>query len=99
VAVNSRLAIACAESHGSAIRLREDSEPAAFPVLGIHSGRAFDDTYRKFVRRIAEQIAIGLSSARAHEQERRRAEALTEIDRAKAAFSATSATSSAPLSP
>ena len=55
-------------------------------MLGIHPGRAFDDTYREFVRRIAEQIAIGLASARAHEQERRRAEALAEIDRAKTAF-------------
>jgi DNA-binding NtrC family response regulator/signal transduction histidine kinase len=68
------------------IRVREHSEPAAFMVLGIHPGRAFDDTYREFVRRIGEQIAIGLASARAHEQERRRAEALAEIDRAKTAF-------------
>jgi DNA-binding NtrC family response regulator/signal transduction histidine kinase len=68
------------------IRLREHSEPSAFLVLGIHPGRAFDDTYREFVRRIGEQIAIGLASARAHEQERQRAEALTEIDRAKTAF-------------
>jgi DNA-binding NtrC family response regulator/signal transduction histidine kinase len=68
------------------IRLREHSEPAAFLVLGIHPGRAFDETYRHFVRRIREQIAIGLASARAYEQERRRAEALAEIDRAKTAF-------------
>ena len=68
------------------IRLREHSEAAAFVVLGIHPGRAFDDAYRQFVLRIAEQIAIGLASARAHEQERRRAEALAEIDRAKTAF-------------
>jgi len=68
------------------IRLREHSEAAAFLVLGIHPGRAFDDAYRHFVRRIAEQIAIGLASARAHDQERRRAEALAEIDRVKTAF-------------
>jgi signal transduction histidine kinase/DNA-binding response OmpR family regulator len=68
------------------IRLREHSEPAAFLVLGIHPGRAFDDTYREFVRRIGEQIAIGLASARAHEHERQRAEALADIDRAKTAF-------------
>jgi DNA-binding NtrC family response regulator/signal transduction histidine kinase len=68
------------------IRLREASEAAGFLVLGIHPGRAFDDAYRRFVRRIAEQIAIGLASARAYEQERRRAEALAEIDRAKTAF-------------
>ena len=68
------------------IRLREASETAGFLVLGIHPGRAFDDAYRHFVRRIAEQVAIGLASARAYEQERKRAEALAEIDRAKTAF-------------
>jgi DNA-binding NtrC family response regulator/signal transduction histidine kinase len=68
------------------IRLREASEATGFLVLGIHPGRAFDDGYRHFVRRIAEQIAIGLASARAYEQERQRAEALAEIDRAKTAF-------------
>ena len=68
------------------IRLRDRSEAAGFLVLGIHPGRAFDDTYRQFVRRIAEQIAIGLASARAYEQERQRAEALAEIDRVKTAF-------------
>src|ERR1700723_1920390 len=68
------------------IRLREHSEAAAFLVLGIHPGRAFDDTYHEFVRRIAEQIGIGLASARAHEQERRRAGALAQIDRVKTAF-------------
>ena len=68
------------------IRLREHSDAAGFLVLGMHPGRAFDDPYRQFVRQIAEQIAIGLASARAYEQERQRAEALAEIDRAKTAF-------------
>ena len=62
------------------------SDAAGFLVLGIHPGRAFDDAYRQFLRRIAEQIAIGLANARAHEQERQRADALAEIDRAKTAF-------------
>jgi signal transduction histidine kinase len=59
---------------------------AGFLGLGIHPGRAFDETYRQFVRRIAEHLAIGLASARAYEQERQRADALAEIDRAKTAF-------------
>jgi len=45
------------------IRLREHSEAAGFLVLGIHPGCAFDETYRHFVRRIAEQIAIGFAKA------------------------------------
>src|SRR5262245_52491133 len=68
------------------VRLRQQSDVAGFLVLGIHPGRAFDDTYSQFVRRIAEQIAIGLASARAYELERQRADALAEIDRAKTAF-------------
>ena len=68
------------------IRLSERSEAAGFLVLGIHPGRAFDENYRHFVHRIGEQIAIGLATARAYEEERRRAEALAEIDRAKTAF-------------
>ena len=68
------------------IRLGEHSETLGFLVAGIHPGQAFDDAYRQFVRRVAEQITIGLASARAYEQERQRAEALAELDRAKTTF-------------
>jgi PAS domain S-box-containing protein len=68
------------------IRFREDSDSLGFLVLGIHPGRPFDDRYRQFVNRIAEQIAIGSANARAFERQRQRAEALAEIDRAKTAF-------------
>jgi len=63
------------------IRLREHSEAAAFVVLAIHPGRAFDDNYREFVRRIAEQIAIGLAAER---EERLRMEAELERQRLNA---------------
>ena len=68
------------------IRLGEYGEALGFLVAGIHPGRAFDDAYRQFVYRITEQITIGLASARAYEQERQRAEALAELDRAKTTF-------------
>jgi PAS domain S-box-containing protein len=68
------------------IRLREHSDAAGFLVAGTHPGHSFDDAYRQFVRRTAEQIAIGLASARAYEQERQRAEGLAELDRAKTTF-------------
>jgi transcriptional regulator with GAF, ATPase, and Fis domain len=63
------------------IRLREHSQTVGFMVLGIHPGRAFDDTYREFARRIAEQIAIGLASER---EERLRMEAELERQRLNA---------------
>ncbi len=68
------------------IKLSEHGAAAGFLVLAIHPGRAFDEAYRQFARQIAEQIAIGLAGARAYEQERRRAEALAEMDRAKTLF-------------
>jgi PAS domain S-box-containing protein len=68
------------------IRFREDRDTVGFLIVGIHPGRALDDAYRQFVIRIGEQIAVGLATARAFEQERQRAEALAEIDRAKTAF-------------
>src|SRR5262249_57498838 len=68
------------------IRLHEESDAAGFLVLGIHPGRAFDARYGEFVRRVAEQIAVGLAGARAYEQERQRADALAAIDRVKTAF-------------
>ncbi len=68
------------------IMLREHREPAGFLIAGISPRREFDEPYRQFFRRTAEQIATGLASARAYEEERRRAEALAEIDRAKTLF-------------
>jgi len=67
-------------------RLGEHGEAVGFLVAGIHPGQAFGDAYRQFVRRVAEQITIGLASARAYEQERQRAEALAKLDKAKTAF-------------
>src|SRR5580658_3492744 len=68
------------------IQLGEYGEALGFLVAGIHPGRAFDDAYRQFVYRITEQITIGLASASAFEHERRRADALAEVDRAKTQF-------------
>ena len=48
--------------------------------------RALDDDYRTFFELVATQIASGLADAQALEDERRRAEALAELDRAKTTF-------------
>jgi PAS domain S-box-containing protein len=60
--------------------------PAGFLVAGLNPYRALAAPYRGFLDLLAGQIAAGLASARAYEAERRRAEALAEIDRAKTAF-------------
>jgi PAS domain S-box-containing protein len=74
------------EAYVVPIRLGEYGEPLGFLVAGLHPGRPFDDAYRQFIYRITEQITIGLTSARAYEQERQRAETLAELDLAKTAF-------------
>jgi signal transduction histidine kinase/DNA-binding response OmpR family regulator len=58
----------------------------AFLVAGASPRLALDEGYRSFLQRIAAHIATALAGARAYEEERRRAEALAEIDRAKTTF-------------
>ncbi len=46
----------------------------------------FDDHYKSFLELVAAQIASAVTNARSYEEERRRAEVLAEIDRAKTTF-------------
>jgi GAF domain-containing protein len=59
---------------------------AGFLVAGLNPYLVWDEEYRGFVRLLAGQIAAGIANARAYQEERRRAEALAEIDRAKTTF-------------
>lgn len=59
---------------------------SGFLVVGVSPRRDLDDEYRAFIERAASHIATTLINVRAFEQERQRAEALAEIDRAKTAF-------------
>ena len=59
---------------------------SGFLIAGLNPFRLFDDNYSGFMKLVAGQIAAAISNAEAYEQERRRAEALAEIDRAKTAF-------------
>jgi signal transduction histidine kinase len=59
---------------------------AGFLVVGINPYRRFDDSYGGFLSLMAGQIASGIANATAYEDERKRAEALAELDRAKTTF-------------
>ncbi|MCC5647349.1 response regulator [Nostoc sp. CHAB 5824] len=59
---------------------------AGFLVLGISPRRAFDDEYRGFFDLVASNIATAIANTKAYEAERKRAEALAELDRAKTTF-------------
>ncbi|WP_460200848.1 GAF domain-containing hybrid sensor histidine kinase/response regulator [Scytonema sp. NUACC21] len=60
--------------------------PAGVLVVGISPRRALNDTYRRFLSLVAGQIATAIANTRALEMERKRAEALAELDRAKSQF-------------
>ncbi|MGC2506132.1 MAG: response regulator [Candidatus Acidiferrales bacterium] len=55
-------------------------------VAGVSPARKLDTEYRTFYELIAGQIATAIQNVRAAEEERKRLEALAEIDRAKTAF-------------
>jgi PAS domain S-box-containing protein len=59
---------------------------AGFLVAGLSARLAFDERYRTFLELLTAQVATAIANARAYEEERHRAEALAELDRAKTAF-------------
>src|SRR5215472_7523078 len=62
------------------------ARPAGVFVAGINPYRRFDHEFRGFLSLLVNQIAVAIGNATAYETERRRAEALAELDRAKTLF-------------
>ncbi len=60
--------------------------PLAIVVAGVSTRRPLDQFYRTFYDMLGAAITTALSNARAYELERKRAETLAEIDRAKTVF-------------
>jgi GAF domain-containing protein len=61
-------------------------EPVGALVAGVSARLRLDEYYCDFLDLVRTQVAAAVSHAGAYEEERRRAEALAEIDRAKTAF-------------
>jgi PAS domain S-box-containing protein len=57
-----------------------------FLVVGASPRLPFDANYESFFELLGRGVADALSNARAYEEEKKRAEALAELDRAKTAF-------------
>jgi PAS domain S-box-containing protein len=62
------------------------TKPIGFFVAGLNPFRPVDEAYRSFIELFVGQISAGLTNARTFEAERKRAEALAEIDQAKTTF-------------
>jgi len=61
-------------------------EPHGFLLAGLSPRLAFDDSYRSFLQLASDQIVTAIGNALTNEQERERARALAELDRAKTTF-------------
>ncbi|HTU47099.1 MAG TPA: ATP-binding protein [Bryobacteraceae bacterium] len=63
-----------------------DTEPGGILIVGLNPLRTFDDIYEHFLELVTSTISAAISNGRAYESERRRAESLAQLDRAKTAF-------------
>lgn len=61
-------------------------KPYCFLMVGLNPHRLLDEKYSSFFSLVADQVTTALSDFYAQEQERKRSEALAEIDKAKTAF-------------
>jgi len=68
------------------ITRRGQARPAGVFIAGINPYRQLDASYFGFLDLVAGQIAAAIANAEAYEEERTRAAALAELDRAKTAF-------------
>ncbi|MBW4417936.1 MAG: response regulator [Myxacorys californica WJT36-NPBG1] len=55
-------------------------------VAGVSPNRALDEGYRSFYELLVSQVSVSIRNAQVYEEERRRGEALAELDRAKTMF-------------
>ncbi|NNB99426.1 PAS domain-containing protein [Corallococcus exiguus] len=63
-----------------------ESNPPGVIVLGMSPRLPADASYQSFLELVAGSLGAAIAGARAHEDARRQAEALAELDRAKTAF-------------
>ena len=66
--------------------LDSESSRAGVLIVGLNPFRIFDGSYQGFLGLIAGQIGSAIANVQAYEEERRRADALAELDRAKTVF-------------
>ncbi len=68
------------------VRIPSADRNKFFLIAGVSSRRKLDEKYLLFYELLAESVTNILSKARAYEEERRKVEALAEIDKAKTVF-------------
>lgn len=71
---------------GELILSRPGQETLDVLIAGISPFRLLDDDYQGFFDLVAGQVTTAIANTLAYEEERKRAEALAELDRAKTEF-------------
>jgi signal transduction histidine kinase len=69
-----------------ALPLLSGTQPVGLLVAGVSRHLALGGDYRDFFDLVAARVSTAIATIRAYEEERRRAEALAELDRAKTTF-------------
>lgn len=60
--------------------------PVGFLIAGLNPHKSYEAEYQLFLERVVTQISHSITEARTYEAERRRAELLAELDKAKTTF-------------
>ncbi|KAB1927017.1 response regulator [Micromonospora noduli] len=64
----------------------DEDQPLGVLLAGVSPSRGLDEGYRSFHQLLAQQISVALRNAQEYEEERRRIEAMAELDRVKTDF-------------
>ena len=68
------------------VRSRAEDSAIGVLIAGLNPTRQLDDDYRTFYELVAGHVATAIANARSSEEERKRAQALAELDKAKTMF-------------
>ncbi len=68
------------------IKSRSEKQALGILVAGVNPTRKLDEEYRTFYNLVADHVATAIVNARAYEEERKRVQALAELDKAKTIF-------------
>ena len=68
------------------IRSANKRFPLAVLTVGLNPYRKLDNQYKNFIQLIADQVSLSVNNALAYEEERKRAEELEALDKAKTQF-------------
>ena len=68
------------------MKSRSEKQALGMLIAGVNPTRKLDEEYRTFYNLVADHVATAVVNARAYEEERKQAQALAELDKAKTIF-------------